>query len=125
VAGSPNVARIRAQVLDVCARIPAGALTTYAAIGDELAIPARHVAYVLATLPDAEADAVPWHRVVAEDGGLGRGPRASAKGARLAAEGVAVRGGRVADLDARFVRLALDATHRADPATPLGRSPAA
>jgi hypothetical protein len=42
--------------------------------------------------------------------------------ARLEAEGVRVDAHRVEDLDVRFVRVRLDAQHREDPSTPLGRS---
>ena len=122
---SANFARISAQVLDVVARIPRGSVTTFAAIGDELEVPARHVAYVLATLDDDVREAVPWHRVVAEDGGLGsRAALAEARAARLEAEGVPVTGGKVEDLTARFVHVLLDEEHRADRATPLARRPA-
>lgn len=118
MARSASYARIRTQVLDICARIPEGRLTTYAAIGDELEVPARHVAYILASLGDADRDAVAWHRVLAEDGSLVR-RRADEHAARLRAEGLAPE-----DLDRRFVHVPLDAEHRADPATPLERAPA-
>ncbi len=114
---SSNYARIKAQVLDICARIPEGRLTTYAAIGDELDVPARHVAYILASLGEAERATVPWHRVLAEDGSLVR-RRHDEHAARLADEGVDP-----GELDERFVRVLLDAEHRSDPATPLERTP--
>ena len=114
---SPHYARIRAQVHDIVERIPVGRLTTYAAIGDELAVPARHVASIL-----ARTDAVPWQRVVAEDGALAARRRDEHR-ARLEAEGVAVSGGRVRGLDQRLVAVVLDETHRAHADTPLGRAP--
>ncbi len=117
MARSPNYARIAAQVFDITSRIQAGRLTTYAAIGDELEVPARHVAYILARMDD-----VPWHRVVREDGGL-TGARQQEQRTRLEHEGVRVTRHRVDDLGERFVQLRLDAEHRADPSTPLGRSP--
>jgi hypothetical protein len=72
----------------------------------------------------ARRAAVPWHRVIAEDGGTGGGAAGERRRARLADDGVVVHEGRVADLDARFVHVALDADHRRWPSTPLERSPA-
>jgi methylated-DNA-protein-cysteine methyltransferase-like protein len=123
MARSANFARIKAQVLDIVARVPEGRLTTYAAVGDELAVPARHVAYILASLAEDDAAAVPWHRVVAEDGGLGTGRRLPERRDRLTVEGFLLRGDTVVDLDARFVHVALDAEHRLHPDTPLDREP--
>ncbi len=65
---SPNFIRIRADVLRLVAEVPRGRVTTYGAIGRELDVMARHVAYILAMLTDDEADEVAWHRVVGQGG---------------------------------------------------------
>ncbi|HAN96585.1 MAG TPA: cysteine methyltransferase [Planctomycetaceae bacterium] len=65
---SPNFIRIKADVLRLVAKVPRGRVTTYGAIGLELDVMARHVAYILAMLTDDEADEVPWHRVVGQAG---------------------------------------------------------
>lgn len=85
MAGSPNFARIDAQVRDILERVPPGRVTTYAAVGEELDVPARHVAHLL-----MHADDVPWHRAVAVDGALTRGRRRREHERRLTAEGVPV-----------------------------------
>ncbi|HSK26488.1 MAG TPA: MGMT family protein [Jiangellales bacterium] len=120
--GSPAFARIRAQVLDVTARVPRGRVTTYAAVGDELEVVPRHVAYLLSMQSDDEVAALPWHRVVSVDGRLARGERGEEQAARLRAEGVPVVGRRVSPLAEYVVRVPLDEQHRAHPSTPLERS---
>lgn len=116
MSGSPHYRRIRAQVLDVIERIPTGAVTTFAAIGDELAVPARHVASILAREDDG-----PWHRVLPESGRPG-GRRGELQLERLAADGVPLDGDRV-DLARSFVHVLLDEEHRTHAATPLARAP--
>jgi alkylated DNA nucleotide flippase Atl1 len=121
--GSPNFARIKAQVLDICARIPDGSLSTFAAIGDELAVPAGTSPTcsrpsTSATRPRAVASRDRrgrWHR--------GRRGRGATTGAARRRRRRAAQGTR-RDLDARFVHVALDADHRRWPSTPLERSPA-
>jgi methylated-DNA-protein-cysteine methyltransferase-like protein len=104
---SPAFARIRAQVLQVVAAIPAGRLCTFQSIGAHLDVAPRHVAYILAQLDPAAKLAHPWHRVVAGDGGLGtvkHAPDGRTQAELLAAEGVAVQGNTVGrDLAGRFV----------------------
>lgn len=48
--------------------IPAGLVSTYLSLGEHIDVMPRHVAYILATLSDAEREIVPWHRVVGEGG---------------------------------------------------------
>lgn len=96
---SPAFARIRAEVMAAACAVPRGRVTTYSAIAAHLEIVARHVAFVLAGLKGAEVDEIPWHRVVAADGGLRASSRAGLQRQkeRLAAEGITVaRGPRIA-----------------------------
>ena len=83
------------KVWALCARVPAGRVTTYGAIARALGTRAyRAVGQALNRNPHAPR--VPCHRVVARDGRLGGFARgAEAKRARLEAEGVPVTNGRV------------------------------
>lgn len=62
--------RIRAEVMAATASIPAGRVTTYSAIANHLEVVPRHVAFVLARLSPSEANELPWHRVVSQEGTL-------------------------------------------------------
>lgn len=97
MAGSPAFALIRRAVLAAARSIPAGRLSTSAALGLALNLPARHVAFILAKLSEEEAELVPSHRMVPSSLRL----RATAEGRRQAAllrsEGVNV------DADLRVV----------------------
>jgi alkylated DNA nucleotide flippase Atl1 len=77
-------------VFDVVERIPPGRVTTYGAIGHLIGIGPRRVARALST----GGGAVPWYRVVRADGSVAEPVRVEQL-ARLAAEGVPVRNGRV------------------------------
>lgn len=70
---SAAFARIRQQVLQLTACVPFGRVTTFAAIGVHLEVLPRHVAYILATLPPAERELLPWYRVLPEQGILASG----------------------------------------------------
>jgi methylated-DNA-protein-cysteine methyltransferase-like protein len=98
MAKSAAFARIKAQVLQVTASIPAGKVCTYQSIGAYLDVMPRHVAYILAQLDPATKFAYPWYRVVAGDGTLGvtkRGPDGATQAELLAGEGVQVIGNAV------------------------------
>lgn len=82
-------------------QIPPGRVATFAALGELIDIPARHVAYILATLSDAEATTTPWHRAIPRAGKLSnRSRKIAAQIALLRQDGVSVIDGRVLDLDA-------------------------
>jgi methylated-DNA-protein-cysteine methyltransferase related protein len=108
--GSPFFARIKADVLRIVASVPAGRVVSFADLGAHLDVMPRHIAYILAQLPEIEKATLPWHRAVAADGRLGV-PKADADGtpqrALLAAEGAAFDpDGRITDFVARRVELA-------------------
>ena len=94
--------RIKAQVLDLVAEIPAGRVTTYGALAEAVGVSPRQAAYVLAHEP--ETAHLPWHRVVAAGGRLSiPDPRHKAEQAsRLRREGVAVVDGRIRNFAARL-----------------------
>ena len=77
-------------VFDVVERIPPGRVSTYGAIGRLVGVGPRRVARALSQ----GGGAVPWHRVVRADGSVAEPVRVEQL-ARLAAEGVPVRSGRV------------------------------
>jgi alkylated DNA nucleotide flippase Atl1 len=79
------------DVLDLVARIPPGRVLTY---GDVAAMLGRGGPRFVGTTMARFGGGVPWHRVVRADGRLAAGHERAA-GARLRAEGLPVRNGRV------------------------------
>jgi methylated-DNA-protein-cysteine methyltransferase related protein len=105
MAGSVAYARIKSDVIALVTKIPAGRLATHGAMGQHLAVFPRHVAYVLATLSDVELETVPWWRVVADGGAIGRHQRRDDQMRRLKAEGCAVApAGIVQDFAERVIK---------------------
>jgi methylated-DNA-protein-cysteine methyltransferase related protein len=88
MANSAAFARIKADVIAIVERLPAGRVATHGEIGRHLAVFPRHVAYILATLDDDERERVPWWRVVADGGAVGRHLRRDDQIARLKADHV-------------------------------------
>lgn len=76
---SAAFARIHRDVMQIAAAIPAGRVATFADIGQFLDVVPRQVAFLLARSNDAAREAVPWYRVVPDDGRLGR-PKSDAWG---------------------------------------------
>jgi alkylated DNA nucleotide flippase Atl1 len=79
-------------ILERVRRVPHGYVTTY---GDLAPGAPRHAGRVLSRMPPG----IPWWRVVRSDGTW---PKGSEQRARLLAEGVPIRGARVAMADARI-----------------------
>ena len=88
MAGSAAYARIKSDVMAIAVRIPPGRVATHKQIGVHLKVMPRHVAYILATLDDADRETVPWWRVVADGGAIGRHLRRDEQLQRLRAEGI-------------------------------------
>jgi methylated-DNA-protein-cysteine methyltransferase-like protein len=102
MARSPAFARIKADILAIVAAIPRGQVATAADLGRRIDVPARHVAYILATLDEGERAVTPWWRVVADGGAIGRHKRREDQIARLRSDGVTVSAaGVVCDFAAR------------------------
>ena len=78
-------------VFDVVDTIPVGRVCTYGGIGRLVGVGPRRVARALS---GGGGGAVPWHRVVRADGTVAEPVRVEQL-ARLAAEGVPIRGGRI------------------------------
>ena len=87
------------RIYAVVASIPKGRVATYGQVARAAAMPhgARTVGWALGALRGAKAAQVPWHRVVAAGGVISLPPEAGGAEqiARLRAEGVTFRGGRV------------------------------
>ena len=89
----------------------------------KLGVPPPLVATMLSQLTEDEREIVPWHRVVAKGGAIGRGPHRERQFARLIQEGIVVSpAGIVQDL-ARVMTRRL--TDRSAQTKGAGRSDAA
>ena len=82
--------KAKVEILACLRLIPAGRVTTCAAIAAHLKIHARLVETTLQGLNETERELAPWHRVVAKGGAIGRGPNRDAQFAKLMREGLAV-----------------------------------
>ena len=103
--GSLSNAGIKRDILALVAFIPQGRLATHGAIGRHLGVERRHVANVLIALTDAERASLPWWRVVADGGAIGRHRWRDEQMAKLKTEGVPVApAGIVRELTERAVR---------------------
>jgi methylated-DNA-protein-cysteine methyltransferase related protein len=104
VAGSAAYARIKADVLAIVGKIPAGRLVTHGAIGRHLEVDPRHIVNVMTLLNDAERTRVPWWRVVANGGAIGRHALRDVQIRLLLADGVPIAPAGIAqDVTARAV----------------------
>ena len=92
---SDPVLDVDEAVFDAVDTIPPGRVSTYGAIGRLIGIGPRRVARALSS---GGGGAVPWYRVVRADGSVAEPVRVEQL-ARLAAEGIPMRNGRV-DLSA-------------------------
>jgi methylated-DNA-protein-cysteine methyltransferase related protein len=84
------VSRSKAELLTLLRKVPLGYVTTAESLALEIGVPVPLVVTMLAQLDEDERDLVPWHRVVAKGGGIGRGLHRDQQFARLVREGVMV-----------------------------------
>jgi len=120
--------RPKADLLTLLRRIPLGRVTTAESLAGEIGLPAPLAATMLAQLTDDERDLVPWHRVVAKGGAIGRGLHRDQQFARLVREGVMVSPAGIVQDMARHLLVSLDAASlksasRVEPPSPEGRPP--
>jgi alkylated DNA nucleotide flippase Atl1 len=117
MASTPAFNRVKSDVAALVSRIPAGWVATQGDIGRHFSLFPRHVVTVLAALDETESKTVPWWRVVADGGAVGRHPRRDEQMFRLREDGVPLSGvGIVQELAERRVTN-LDAP----PAAPFAR----
>lgn len=81
---------VRANLFALVGRIPPGRVTTAEALAQAIDVPPRLVATLLSRLGAEERERVPWHRVVAKGGAVGRGQDRERQIALLVREGVMV-----------------------------------
>ena len=103
------------------AGVPAGRVVGLDVLAQRLAVLPTVVATLISGLTEEERDRVPWHRVVAKGGAIGRGPHRDTHFARLVREGVPVSpAGIVQDMARVAVTdlIASSRSERADAAIP-------
>lgn len=124
---SPSLDRATARLLASIRAIPAGYVTTHGDLARHAGIAHRLVATTLAALGDADRQTIPWWRVVADGGAIGRHPLRDLQIALLRQDGVPVApAGIVQELAFRRVSDPGAPPDRpyAQPATPLDAKPA-
>jgi methylated-DNA-protein-cysteine methyltransferase-like protein len=99
-------ARIRAEVIRLVGLIPSAKFTTYGSIAVHMNVMARHVAFVMSRLTEAESATLPWHRVVSADARISpeMSPELAGKQKRrLRSEGIKINpAGYIQNADAHF-----------------------
>ena len=101
--------------------IPFARVTAVDVLAERLGVPPPLVPTILSQLTEDEREVVPWHRVVAKGGAIGRGPDRDQQFARLVREGVTVSpAGIVQDLP-RVMILTFDGRSVARPAANEGQ----
>lgn len=128
----PAERRMTQDLLALIAMVPAGRVVTLDLLAVRLAVIPSVVTTLINGLTDDERDRVPWHRVAAKGGAIGRGPHRDAHFARLVREGVPVSPAGIVQDMSRVAVTELTASNRPDsrnnasapsvPATPLSRS---
>lgn len=95
---------VKADLLKLLRTIPLGRVASPESLAAELGVPAPLVVTLMGQLTEDERELVPWHRVVAKGGAIGRGPHRDQQFAWLVREGVMVSpAGIVQDLDRHMV----------------------
>ena len=90
MAATSNRKSARAELLTLVRKIPLGRVASFDVLAEKLGIPPPLVATILSQLIEDEREIVPWHRVVAKGGAIGRGAGRDQQFARLVREGVTV-----------------------------------
>jgi methylated-DNA-protein-cysteine methyltransferase-like protein len=106
-----------ANLLSLVRAVPTGRVTTFDMLAEKLGEPPALVQLRLARLTEDERDLVPWHRVVAKGGAIGRGPHRDQQFARLVREGVQVLPAGIVHDMPRFL-VSFDATSPERPKQP-------
>lgn len=86
----PSVSNPKSALLRALRAIPLGRVATLDRLASHIGVAPRFVTLLLDGLSGDERELVPWHRVVAKGGAIGRGPHREAQFARLVREGVVV-----------------------------------
>lgn len=128
----PAERRMTHDVLALVAAVPPGRVVTIDLLAGRVGIISTVVITLINGLTEDERDSVPWHRVVAKGGAIGRGPHRDAQFARLVREGVPVSPAGIVQDMARIAVTELivpagparqkEAAAAVAPAAPLSRS---
>ncbi|MBS0251121.1 MAG: MGMT family protein [Proteobacteria bacterium] len=95
---------VKVELLKLLRKIPLGRVASSDGLASELGVSAPLVVTLMGQLSEDERDIVPWHRVVAKGGAIGRGPHRDQQFARLVREGVVVSpAGIVQDLERHMI----------------------
>lgn len=86
----PAERRMTQELMTMIAVVPAGRVVGMDVLAQRLAVLPTVVATLISGLTEEERDRVPWHRVVAKGGAIGRGPHRDTHFACLVREGVPV-----------------------------------
>jgi alkylated DNA nucleotide flippase Atl1 len=104
MAASPLYDRMKRELPALLARVPAGRLVTHGVLGRHFGVDPRHIVNLVTGLDDTERGTLPWWRIVADGGAIGRHAQREPQIAALRAEGVPVAPAGIAqDLAARIV----------------------
>ncbi len=114
---STAVDRIKLQLLALMTRVPAGRIVTHSTLANHLNAPPGLIRQIVSSLSEPDRQGVPWHRIVADGGAIGRHPERDHQIQRLRSEGTPVAPvGIVQELDRRRI-VDLDAPNQEiDPA---------
>jgi|CXWK01.1.fsa_nt_gi methylated-DNA-protein-cysteine methyltransferase-like protein len=88
MARAPSNLPVKLSLLQALKAVPPGRVTTFETLGASLGAAPRLIVSLLDGLSEDERQIVPWHRVVAKGGAIGRGPHRESQFARLVREGV-------------------------------------
>lgn len=103
-ASAPRGGGTRRRLLEVLRNVPAGRVMTFETLAGHLSVSQAEVTSHLSRLSEDERQAVPWHRIVASGGAIGRGPWRERQFALLIREGTPVSpAGVVQDMASRTV----------------------
>lgn len=108
----PAERRMAQDLLVLIATVPAGRVVGLDVLAKRLAVIPSVVTTLLNALTEDERDRVPWHRVVAKGGAIGRGPHRDTHFARLVREGVPVSPAGIVQDMARVAVTELDQSAR-------------
>ena len=89
MAGAPRTAE-QQRLLALVAQVPDGRVTTLGILAHALLLPPRRITHMLSLLDAGTRATVPWWRVVADGGAIGRHPHRDEQLQRLRAEGTPV-----------------------------------
>ncbi len=130
MAGRTADKKIKSRLIASLRMVPAGSVASVDLIAKSLNSVPAVVMTLLANLTEDDRDTMPWHRIVAKGGAIGRGPHRDQQFARLVREGVPVSPAGIVQDMARVALYSLDTPNAvslkpADPVqpqAPAGRS---